>query len=770
MLAAASRIDLGDRVQATKIRRRQQDWQKEAWGYYDNVGEVKYSANYLANAIGRLRLFAAIQIDSETDPEPDDAPASIDAVNRLSSPMGGQSEILRQMGLNLTIAGECYLLGIAPRGEVGEVWDVRSVDEVAVQSDGRYKASDVPGYLESVELGDPEDFLARIWVRHPRYAGLADSPMRGVLSACEELLLLERLVRSVTKSRIAGSGLLLVPDGLSFGNTDPTTNSAGDGEGTDDPFMAELIDNMVTPIQDEGSASAVVPLVMRGNGDEMEKLRHITFDRPLDPAIDQRTERALRRLAQGLDVPVQVVLGMADVNHWTGWMIEEDTFKAHVEPRAILVCDALTNVYYRPALLAGGMAPAEVAKRRMWYDATKLVVRPDRGADAKWAHENYVISNNAALKSLNFTEADAPTDEELQRRVALQAEARGRPVDAAGLPIVVSGSDVSKGTPPANQPAPAAAPSTSTASAAFTITAGNTFTSRAGRSSSLGAKLLGIDQQLRTRLHATADATMTRALERAGNYLRGKAARNASTRAVVERAGAMEVAGLLGPRLVASFGVDEHQMLEGAFGAMAANFNRWTAKAQTQALDAVGATDEQIAAFTARYAAHRAEAWVWLENALVSAALENLYDPSPAAPALGEADLSSRVGANLIRGAMAIAGGAMVDGITQGVDGGLRGTDGSPLGGIGTGTEIMDLFGASGGEVAGYEWVYGAYPRTREFEPHAELDGVQFENFDDPVLANNEGWPEYEFYTPGDHDGCQCDFMPLMLTAEEAAG
>jgi hypothetical protein len=80
---------------------------------------------------------------------------------------------------------------------------------------------------------------------------------------------------------------------------------------------------------------------------------------------------------------------------------------------------------------------------------------------------------------------------------------------------------------------------------------------------------------------------------------------------------------------------------------------------------------------------------------------------------------------------------------------------------------MSDVLAQGGATVDGYQWVYGPAHRTRPFDPHAELDGVEFVNFDDDVLTNNEGFPEYDFFMPGDHPGCICDYEPIVIAASD---
>lgn len=67
---------------------------------------------------------------------------------------------------------------------------------------------------------------------------------------------------------------------------------------------------------------------------------------------------------------------------------------------------------------------------------------------------------------------------------------------------------------------------------------------------------------------------------------------------------------------------------------------------------------------------------------------------------------------------------------------------------------------------AKWEWIHGFYgePKT-PFEPHELLDGtvVTGEDADvDERLLNDEAWPEDDFYYPGDHDSCTCDWLLLV--------
>jgi hypothetical protein len=60
-----------------------------------------------------------------------------------------------------------------------------------------------------------------------------------------------------------------------------------------------------------------------------------------------------------------------------------------------------------------------------------------------------------------------------------------------------------------------------------------------------------------------------------------------------------------------------------------------------------------------------------------------------------------------------------------------------------------------------YTWAHGFYgDPTSPFAPHEDLDGfVTTERLTDPGLANGESFPTDDYYQPGDHAGCTCEWV-----------
>lgn len=455
LTAAAAQVKVNDKAEFEQFKLRRSSassqWQQEAWEYYDAIGEIKYAFNLVANVVSRIRIYAATVEDPAQAPTPVSNSEKIDprlaaaaerALARLNSAYGGQPGLLKDAALNLSVTGECYLVQMPARQGSGipESWDVRSTDELITDARGGYS---VIGRREqatngssigtgSKSTGTPlsdRSFVGRIWRSHPRFSDEADSSLRGLLDLCAELLLLNRTFRATARSRL-NAGALYLPDGLSVAaqgdgdypfdsdlEIDPTAFTAEEAE---DEFEEQLIDAMTTPIRDEESASAVVPLIIRGPAELGDAIKQFKFERSFDPALAQRADRVLERILQGLDVPKDIVTGLANVKYSNALQIDESLYKAHIEPLMLLIADSLTVVYLRPYLMATGFSEEEVEKIVVWYDPSAVSTRNDRAADADAGFDRMAVSYGAWRRAHGFSEADAPDGKELALRMAAE--------------------------------------------------------------------------------------------------------------------------------------------------------------------------------------------------------------------------------------------------------------------------------------------------------------------------------------------------------------
>lgn len=436
IVAAAARMRTGERseIETFKKRRGGSDWQAEAWDYYDAIGEIKYAFMLVGAVMSRLKLYVAVTTEPSDPPSPIEDIGDFDGhveemaqrhLRRLDTGHGGISGMLRDAAINLSVVGECYLVQTPAMlgSQTPERWDIRSVDEIVVENDGLFIQTARSMGRAGLRPIPRDAFVGRVWRPHPRYHDESDSSMRALLAICEELLLLNRAVRATAKSRL-NAGALFLPDGLSVSASPDVYEQDGDGSMTvdeeHDAFEEELLTAMTTPIRDEDSASAVVPLIIRGPGELGSQIKQFKFERSFDSALADRADRVLERILQGIDVPKDIVTGLASVRYSNAVHIEESLFKAHIEPLALLVCDALTMMYMRPALLAGGVDPDLVDRIHVWYDPTDIMTRPNRASDANEGWDRYLLKGSTWRAAHGFSEEDAPDGEELVARLAIQ--------------------------------------------------------------------------------------------------------------------------------------------------------------------------------------------------------------------------------------------------------------------------------------------------------------------------------------------------------------
>lgn len=751
VLASARKIDIGDPKDVKRTLAGREDWMELARTYFHTVGELKHCANIIGDALSRLRVYAADSLEDDATAEPPEtmSPAAREPLDRIRPFL---REILTGLGIHLTITGESHLIGVAERANpqdpdsepIPENWFV--VSSFELEQKGKQVFVKDPESGDAIRLygaddqDRPEtqepDFWARIWRPDRFAASKADSPTRGILDACEDLLIAGRYFRSVARSRISMGELWYVPDDISWGNTDPTTDSAGDQEGEDDPLNQEFMDYFTVPVSDEGSAAAVAPGLMRGprreGGSGIEQHR---VSRQTDEFMLRWYEAAQKRFAQGINLPVEFVFGLGEANHWGAGQIEESAFRQYLEPVVILAIDGLTRAYYRPALRDSGTDPN---RQLLWFDASQLVIDKEKRGTAIDAHQAYLISDEATRRTLRYGEDDAPDAAEIERRILQDQARRGS-------------------APTAVQIDPASITPAQASVTAAVVRAAILDTP------TLGRRLAAIDRDLKARLETLLDSTVRRALEHAGNQLRNRARKDRAITASLRNVDADLVAATLGRQIVAALAPDDMELVRTVIDQTAGRFDRLIAGAQTQALRLVpGLTDHDIAEARALQTQDRTDAWTWLRAQLLDLAVQRLYDPNPAAPADGETDSDTTVPFSLVREVCARAGGAQRAGADTTLAVGLiRGAIRAL--GVATGYLMRRLFRDVGVQVEGYQWEYGPFARSRPFEPHAALDGVQFETFEDDVLLNTFSFPADTYFMPGDHAGCKCDAIPILI-------
>jgi hypothetical protein len=408
VVAAARRMSSGTKNNNSWKSPADRTWQDKAWLWYDTIGEFRFACAWVGNVLSRAVL------NVQQGDKPITTGDAYDALHSLFGGQDGQKEMFRQLGLQFTVAGEGYIVAEDGGTDVEDKWWVVAATELTKTAD-TWK-------IGKKEVKNP--LVIRLWRPHPRSNNAPDSPARAVLPVLAEIDGLTKHVAAQIDSRLAGAGLLLLPDNISFATTSTTT---GEGDGTVgqaaiDPFLEELMQTMMTAIANRADPSALVPILLQANGEYLDKVRHVTFSSPLDEQSIELRQEAIRRLALGMDMPPEVLTGTGEVSHWGAWQIEDAAIKAHTEPLLQIIVQSLTEGYLWPYLEGQGMDAEAVRDYHFVADTSKMRLRPDRSKEAAELYDRGILGPRSLLVENGFTEADAMTEQErvefFKRKVA----------------------------------------------------------------------------------------------------------------------------------------------------------------------------------------------------------------------------------------------------------------------------------------------------------------------------------------------------------------
>lgn len=385
-------------------------WQAESWEFYDCVPEYRFVTDWLAAQASRAFLFVT-EIDDSGRPVLDNA-----TVARSATFLGGpvmQTPLIHDAVLQLLIPGECYIYAQLVDG--GEIWDVASVDEVTVMN-GTVTVDHGNG--DAFTLDPQTSLVIKVWDPHPRRRSEATSPSRAVRVPMREIVRCDQTVTAQIDSRLATAGILLLPKEMSFSIA---SGEDADGPGDDsgaDKFMTALTEAMMTAIADRDSVAAIVPIVVRAPAEMLDKPRLLALSTPVSETILDLRDRAIKRLAMGLDISPEQLTGVGASNHLSSWQMQESLVTTQIIPLLELVCAAFTEQYLWPALQT--QAVEDFRKFVVWYDISALIQRPDRASDAQAVFDRNELSGTALRRANGFTEDDAPTPAEKIQNALLE--------------------------------------------------------------------------------------------------------------------------------------------------------------------------------------------------------------------------------------------------------------------------------------------------------------------------------------------------------------
>lgn len=356
-------------------------------GHTEAVGEVRYIVGWAADQMSRMQWDVLVDGSPEWELELDDETTITSsggegqfpharASKKVLKHIGWTNGMVRLVTTNLYVAGELFYV------YMGKGWHVMSIihpDQKAIFA----KAGHVVRGLWPSPI-DPSQ---------------PDAPLFGVLSILSDMDWLSRLSRSQSANRVGMRGILGSADGLNF---------AGGGDFWDEwdrSLRAKMNDPTdVGPVHLRGAKELVEPMA---SGRGMGGLSWVVPDFPYDARIEGRMESMIHRLAYGLPVPPEILLGLSSQSRATAFQVEENSYRAHIEPPAQIVAQVATDV------LNTLFPDVEI---EVIPDPTLLLAKRSTVQDVKDAFDRGTVSEAYFREVLGIPEWAAPTEEEMARR------------------------------------------------------------------------------------------------------------------------------------------------------------------------------------------------------------------------------------------------------------------------------------------------------------------------------------------------------------------
>lgn len=400
------------RINRGRSHQTQEQWQTEAWYYFDSVGELRAPLVWIANAVSQADLYATtIDPDTGKPTGPSEDPRSQAVADQILGGPQKRAGLLRTIALCWQVAGEAWII-VRPSSTAGkpDTWLALSGQKVRAKGDS-WTYED-PYTCETITL-TPTDRLIRVWCPHPNDQAKADSSVRPSLPTLRELEKATQNIAARLDSRIATNGIMALAEEIDF--------PRGEFDSAAGAFMDFFMQAAEAGLQNPGQAASQVPLAFTapaeliGNGGAFA---HYDLSTEFDQGVVALRDNSRERLGGALDMPNQVARGeQGEGNHWSDWKVEEDTYKIYIEPLLKAIGDPISELWMRDALKAMGMPPEQADNEEIGWDTTAIVARPDATETLESLYEKILISDEYMLTENGVSEDAMPDDEERTRRL-----------------------------------------------------------------------------------------------------------------------------------------------------------------------------------------------------------------------------------------------------------------------------------------------------------------------------------------------------------------
>lgn len=395
-------------VQRSRASVTTEQWQQEAWYFFDAIGELRGPLVWIAQAVSQAEVHAT-DIDPATGKAtgPTEDARAVAAAGQVLGGPAQRAGLLRLLSLCWQVPGEAWVI-VRPTGPgKPDSWTVLSGNKVKAKGDSWQYCDPFTGM--DITLVPGRDRLFRIWQPHPNDQAKADSACRPALPVCREIEKASQNIAARLDSRLAGNGVWIFPEEADF--------PRGDHESASAALMDLFLSAAEMGLQNPGQASSQVPIILTAPGEMIDKAQFQDFSTQFDASVVELRTEAINRLGATLDMPNDVARGtQGESNHWSAWQVEESTYKIYIEPLLKALGDAITEHWFRPALVAMGVAPEQADTFELGWDTTAIVARPDDTENLRDLYDKILISDEYMLTENGIPEDARPDEEERTRR------------------------------------------------------------------------------------------------------------------------------------------------------------------------------------------------------------------------------------------------------------------------------------------------------------------------------------------------------------------
>lgn len=352
--------------------RRTQQWQLRVLAYQDSIPEVGHAGTFVENVMNKISF--VVKVDGEKS----------DALTALLKkfPSGRSSR-------NLTMVGE-YVTAYKYDKKSDKVrWKVYGKKDYKSEHGKPIQIKGKDGKFRDLE-SDWTWF--RVWREDPSDQHEAWSSHKPMLDVLESLYVHQLADTAVATSRLAGAGILYIPNDEFV---DMPDLDGGEPEpGTQAHFETRLREAMTDSVRNRSSQDAIVPLVMFGSAEYADAIKHVLMERRDDAeAFSKRIDSYRKRYGGGIELPEEVITGMGKTNHWAGWKVDQNTWSYYLEPNGEITAAALEKNFIEPIAENLGIA----GEIEIEIDPTRAIVKPDRTDAAIRLFSTGALSGEGAL-------------------------------------------------------------------------------------------------------------------------------------------------------------------------------------------------------------------------------------------------------------------------------------------------------------------------------------------------------------------------------------